>query len=316
MPDGDRPAARRAVAAAGCGLRVGEGAWTSPVHHRRRTGLFAFANRAIDPFAKLAAAEWVTNDVAITGLEAMDEDQAYRAMDLLVDADGDAEVQEAVFFAVADLLNLEVDLLLFDTTSTYFERDTEEEGDDSFRSTGTRRTPSDLPQIVIGLAVTREGIPVRCRCWPGNTTTPDAAARGQRRPAGLAARESRDRHRPRLLSDPTSTTPPRRRPLDRRRADALRVPVEQALSRQAATPRCATTCGSKRSASTGTRPPVDDLPQPVRGPGEGPTRPRPNESPRARPDRGHPHERHQDPATTKAQRGPQRAPLPAGRSPT
>ena len=41
----------------------------------------------------------------------MDEDQAYRAMDLLVEADADAKVQEAVFFAVADLLNLEVDLL-------------------------------------------------------------------------------------------------------------------------------------------------------------------------------------------------------------
>jgi transposase len=27
----------------------------------------------------------------------------------------------------------------------------------------------DLPQIVIGLAVTREGIPVRCWVWPGNT---------------------------------------------------------------------------------------------------------------------------------------------------
>ena len=26
----------------------------------------------------------------------------------------------------------------------------------------------DLPEIVIGLAVTREGIPVRC-CWPGGT---------------------------------------------------------------------------------------------------------------------------------------------------
>ena len=51
----------------------------------------------------------------------MDEDQAYRAMDLLVEADAQAKVQEAVFFAVADLLNLEVDLLFFDTTSTYFE---------------------------------------------------------------------------------------------------------------------------------------------------------------------------------------------------
>ena len=50
--------------------------------------LFALvANRAIDPASKLAAAEWATNDVAIAGLDAMDEDQAYRAMDLLVAAD-------------------------------------------------------------------------------------------------------------------------------------------------------------------------------------------------------------------------------------
>src|SRR5207248_716528 len=28
----------------------------------------------------------------------------------------------------------------------------------------------DLPQVVIGMAVTRDGIPVRIWCWPGNTT--------------------------------------------------------------------------------------------------------------------------------------------------
>jgi transposase len=132
--------------------------------------LFALvANRAIDPMSKLATAEWASNDVALPGLEAMDEDQAYRAMDLLVAADAQAEVQEAVFFAVADLLNLEVDLLFFDTTSTYFEADSEEtEG--GFRRYGhSKDYRPDLPQIVIGLAVTREGIPVRVWCWPGNT---------------------------------------------------------------------------------------------------------------------------------------------------
>ena len=129
--------------------------------------LFALvANRAIDPSSKLAAAEWASNDVAIEGLESMDEDQAYRAMDLLVEADTDAAVQEAVFFAVADLLNLEVDLLFFDTTSTYFET----EQIDEFRRHGkSKDSRPDLPQIVIGLAVTREGIPVRCWVWPGNT---------------------------------------------------------------------------------------------------------------------------------------------------
>ena len=84
------------------------------------------ANRALDPASKLAAAEWITHDVAIPGLAEASDDQAYRAMDLMVEADTDAKIQEAVFFAVAHLLNLEVDLLFFDTTSTYFERETED----------------------------------------------------------------------------------------------------------------------------------------------------------------------------------------------
>jgi Transposase DDE domain len=107
--------------------------------------------------------------VAIDGLEAMDDDQAYRAMDLLVEADAQAEVSEAVFFTVANLLNLKVDLLFFDTTSTYFQHDTEDSA--RFAATGTRKDHrDDPPQIVIGLAVTKEGIPVRCWCWPGNTS--------------------------------------------------------------------------------------------------------------------------------------------------
>jgi len=119
--------------------------------------------------SKLSAAEWVCRDAVIAGLPTMDEDHAYRAMDLLVDADTQGAVQEAVLFAVANLLNLEVDLLFFDTTSTYFERD-EEEGADGFRRFGhSKDHRPDLPQIVIGLAVTKEGIPVRCWCWPGNS---------------------------------------------------------------------------------------------------------------------------------------------------
>ena len=133
--------------------------------------LFALvANRALDPCSKLAAAEWASRDVHVPGLAGMDEDQAYRAMDLLVEADAEAKVQEAVFFACADLLNLEVDLLFFDTTTTYFERDEPEHGDGAFRVFGhSKDHRPDLPQIVIGLAVTREGIPVRVWCWPGNT---------------------------------------------------------------------------------------------------------------------------------------------------
>jgi transposase len=89
----------------------------------------------------------------------------YRAMDFLLDCD--EEVQREVFFAVADLLNLEVDLILFDTTSTYFEI----EGEDGFRVFGNSKDHRpDLPQVVVGMAVTKEGIPVRCFVFAGNAS--------------------------------------------------------------------------------------------------------------------------------------------------
>src|SRR5581483_8594505 len=47
---------------------------------------------------------------------------------------------------------------------------TTKRGRDGFRRFGhSKDHRPDLPQIVIGLAVTRENIPVRCWCWPGNT---------------------------------------------------------------------------------------------------------------------------------------------------
>ena len=55
----------------------------------------------------------------VEGLDDLDADAAYRAMDWLLEVE--EPLAEAVYWATADLLNLEVDLLFFDTTSTYFE---------------------------------------------------------------------------------------------------------------------------------------------------------------------------------------------------
>jgi hypothetical protein len=144
--------------------------------------LFAMvANRALAPFSKLACCEWLAADVAIPGLEgdAVGEDPQplYRAMDWLLEIE--AQLAEQVYWATADLLNLEVDLLFFDTTSTYFERDepdAETVDDDgvtrsAFRTFGhSKDSRDDLPQVVIGMAVTRTGIPIRAWCWPGNAS--------------------------------------------------------------------------------------------------------------------------------------------------
>ncbi len=73
------------------------------------------------PLSKLAGCSWVNERVFIDGLDEIDEDMCYRAMDVLLKIL--PSLQETVFFSVANLLNLEVDLLFFDTTSTYWETD-------------------------------------------------------------------------------------------------------------------------------------------------------------------------------------------------
>jgi hypothetical protein len=124
-------------------------------------------NRALAPTSKLAALAWAASDVALPRVGALGDDPQvfYRAMDFVLEAD--EAIQREVFFAVANLLNLEVDVLLFDTTSTYFEA----EEDDGFRRYGhSKDHRPDRPQAVVGLAVTRQGVPVRCWSFAGNAS--------------------------------------------------------------------------------------------------------------------------------------------------
>jgi hypothetical protein len=175
--------------------RLAAGTRRDPVVERV---LFALvANRALAPSSKLAAAGWIAHDVALPGLEQVSDDACYRAMDWLIAIE--AQLARGVFDAVADLLNLEVDLIFFDTTSTYFETEDADpavwrdqhgrvvapDGDEAdadqapagatsragFRTHGkSKDSRDDLPQVVVGMAVTRDGIPVRVWCWPGNTS--------------------------------------------------------------------------------------------------------------------------------------------------
>ncbi len=152
--------------------------------------LFALvAQRALDPGSKLAAERWVEDKVVIDGLPSVEVQQLYRAMDFLLEAHDD--IQRDVFWSVRNLFNLEVDVIFVDTTSTYFEIEGEDDdevaedepGDDHDedavaararrglrkRSRHSKDSRPDLAQVVIGFAVTRDGIPVRCWVWPGTT---------------------------------------------------------------------------------------------------------------------------------------------------
>ena len=142
------------------------------------------AQRALEPGSKLAATGWLAQRVVVEGLTEITDDQAYRGMDFLLDAL--EEIAGEVFAAVAHLLNLDLDLVFVDTTSTYWETESpdqlpelEEPANDDQASSpaesGTRAFGhskdfrTDLPQVVIAMAVTRDGVPVRCWTFPGNT---------------------------------------------------------------------------------------------------------------------------------------------------
>ena len=133
----------------------------------------------------------------MSGLPEVSEDACYRAMDWLLEVE--PTLAKNVYDSVADLLSLEVDLLFYDTTSTHFQIEQANEavardeqgkpvtGDDTdgsaasgaFRTWGKSKDHrDDLPQVVIGMAVTRDGIPVRVWSWPGNTTDTALMAAG------------------------------------------------------------------------------------------------------------------------------------------
>jgi Transposase DDE domain len=160
---------------------------------RRRFGfdveraLFAMvANRALAPSSKLYCYEqWLSDDIRIDGTQKLGLQHLYRAMDVL-EANREA-LEKAIYFRMADLLNLDVELVFYDTTSLHFEIDEPDRGfgprDEvhGSKAAGGKvyRAPRkrghskngryDAPQIVIGLAVTRDGFPLRHWIFPGNT---------------------------------------------------------------------------------------------------------------------------------------------------
>jgi len=126
------------------------------------------ANRALAPDSKLGLHERWLEEIFWPGAEGLELHHLYLALDQL--AEEKERIEEAVFFRVADLLSLDVDLLFYDTTSVHFEIETEDPGQDGLRKWGhSKDHRADAPQVVVGLAVTRDGLPVKSWVFPGNT---------------------------------------------------------------------------------------------------------------------------------------------------
>jgi hypothetical protein len=135
------------------------------------------ANRTLEPVSKLYCWEqWLREEVFLPRGDGLELHHLYLGMDLL--ENHKEAIEKSVYFAMADLMNADVDLIFYDTTSLHFEVDEEDESELGKRKRSypaqrkrghSKNGRDDAPQIVIGLAVTRDGLPVRSWVFPGNT---------------------------------------------------------------------------------------------------------------------------------------------------
>jgi hypothetical protein len=127
------------------------------------------ANRLVDPCSKRRLPEWVERDVVMpAGFEAPSVDQYYRALDAAAGAKEATETQ--LYAALTDLTNLDLQLVCYDLTSTFFEGSPRPSTRFPSKAFGySRDHRSDRPQVVIGLLCTSDGVPIAHHVFAGNT---------------------------------------------------------------------------------------------------------------------------------------------------
>jgi hypothetical protein len=141
------------------------------------TALLAMVAQRLDrPGSKLACHERWLDRVWLPEARDLGLHQLYRALDVLAEH-GDA-VERAVFWRAADLFKLDVDLVFYDATTAWFETGEEDVAAHEWRGLTfeplrrrghSKEGRDNDPQVVIALAVTRDGVPVRSWVFPGAT---------------------------------------------------------------------------------------------------------------------------------------------------
>ncbi len=169
------PAAGGVAAAAAVWDHLGLGGFFAQIGKKRGAealehAVFAMvANRLVDPCSKRRLPEWTTDDVVMPAdWSAPSLDQYYRALNAI--ADVKAETEEHLYRRLCNLTNLNLRLVCYDLTSTYFEGSTHKSDGFPSRMFGySRDHRPDRPQIVIGLLCTTDGIPIAHHVFAGNT---------------------------------------------------------------------------------------------------------------------------------------------------
>ncbi len=125
------------------------------------------ACRFIKPGSKLKVFEYWQNKLYPEMISRnTDLHHIYRSLNLLCNHKED--IEKGLFWHKRDLLNLSVDVVLYDLTTLRFESTREDLG--LLRKFGySKEKRNDCTQVVLGLLVDPEGIPLGFEVYPGNT---------------------------------------------------------------------------------------------------------------------------------------------------
>lgn len=125
-------------------------------------------NRLDDPSSKLKLMTWLET-VYLPDIKKKDIKYEYlfRAMDFLIEHK--RQIEDRIAHQYLTLFDTSVKLCFYDITSTYFEAEASLVEDDIRKKGHTRDYRGDREQIVIGIVMTQDGIPIAHYTFDGNT---------------------------------------------------------------------------------------------------------------------------------------------------
>ena len=114
--------------------------------------------------SELGAQSWAENLYGVKDVG--DLHQWYRSLDFLITHKD--ELESDLYEAQKDLFNQEIDVVLMDTTSVVYWGDGEK-AEEILDYGFSKEKRFDLKQVIVGIFMTKDGIPIGHEVYPGNT---------------------------------------------------------------------------------------------------------------------------------------------------
>ena len=140
-----------------------KGVFKNPARQKATVDVFKHIvlARIANPQSKMASVDMLEEDFGVS----LDLHRVYRMMDLLDDV-AIEKLNDLTYKNTLDLFGNKIDIVFFDATTIYFESFR----GDELRDMGfSKDLKFNQPQVLFGLMVNKEGLPIGYKVFPGNT---------------------------------------------------------------------------------------------------------------------------------------------------